>query len=354
MFPKAKKDSKMTGLPPGTLIHIGERKIENVKITLIDYNKSENREIIVKDIEGCFPFNQESQVTWINIDGIHNSEVIEKIGNHLQLHPLLLEDIMNTHQRPKMEDYEDYLFMVLKMIYQNSEEDKLEIEQVSLILGPKYVISFQEREGDVFNTIRERIRKDKGKIRKMGASYLAYSLIDAIIDHYFVLFEVAGDKIERIEEELINEPNPKTLQSIHNLKREMIFLRKSIWPLREAINGLNKTESTLMEESVELYFRDVYDHTIQIIDTIESYRDMISGMLDIYLSSLSNKMNEVMKVLTIIATIFIPLTFIAGIYGMNFIFIPELQFRWGYFAVLFVMALVAMLMVIYFRKKKWL
>ena len=354
MIKQKNKDSKMTGLPPGTLIHVGEKKIENAKITVINYNKEECHEIEIKDIVDCFPFEKNSSVAWINIDGIHNSEIIENIGKNLNLHPLLLEDIMNTHQRPKMEDYGDYIFMVLKMLYHNTEQDKLEIEQVSLILGPNYVVSFQEKEGDVFNPVRERIRKGKGKVRKMGASYLAYTLIDAIIDHYFVLLEGTGDKIEEIEEELVTEPVTKTLQAIHDLKREMIYLRKSVWPLREAINGLQKTESTLIEESVGLYLRDVYDHTIQVIDTIESYRDMISGMLDIYLSSISNKMNEVMKVLTIIATIFIPLTFIAGIYGMNFVYIPELQLRWGYFAALFVMAVVAILMLFYFRKKKWL
>jgi len=354
MINQKKKNSKMTGLAPGTLIHIGERKIENAKITLFDYNKVEYHEIFAKDVDECFPFDKKSNVTWINIDGIHNNEIIEKIGNQLNLHTLLLEDIMNAHQRPKMEDYGDYIFMVLKMIYQNAEQDKLEIEQVSLILGSSYVVSFQEREGDVFNVVRERLRKDKGKIRKMGASYLAYSLIDAIIDHYFVLLEGTGDKIEDVEEELLKETSPKTLQKIHSLKREMIFLRKSIWPLREAINGLEKTESILVEESVGLYLRDAHDHTIQIIDTIESFRDMISGMLDLYLSTLSNKMNEVMKVLTIIATIFIPLTFIAGIYGMNFSYIPELQWRWGYFATLLVMAALGIIMLLYFRKKKWL
>jgi len=348
------KDSKMTGLPPGTLIHVGERKIENAKITVINHNKEECHEINIKDIGDCFPFDKNSSVTWINIDGIHNSEIIENIGKHLNLHPLLLEDIMNTHQRPKMEDYGDYIFMVLKMLYHNAEQDKLEIEQVSLILGSNYVISFQEKEGDVFNPVRERIRKGKGKVRKIGASYLAYTLIDAIIDHYFVLLEGTGDKIEELEEELVTQPIPKTLQAIHNLKREMIYLRKSVWPLREAISGLEKTESTLIEESVDMYLRDVYDHTIQVIDSIETFRDMISGMLDIYLSSISNKMNEVMKVLTIIATIFIPLTFIAGIYGMNFVYIPELQWRWGYFATLFVMAVLGIIMLLYFRKKKWL
>jgi len=354
MIKQKNKNSKMTGLPPGTLIHVGERKIENVKITLIDYNKEEYHEINVKDIEECFPFDKESIVTWINIDGIHNSEIIENIGKHLNLHPLLLEDIMNTHQRPKIEDYGDCIFMVLKMLYHDAEQNKLEIEQVSLILGPNYVISFQEKEGDVFNPVRERIRKGKGKVRNMRASYLAYTLIDAIIDHYFILLEGTGDKIEEIEEELVTEPVPKTLQAIHDLKREMIYLRKSVWPLREAISGLEKIESVLIEQTVGLYLRDLYDHTIQVIDTIESFRDMISGMLDIYLSSISNKMNEVMKVLTIIATIFIPLTFIAGIYGMNFVYIPELQLRWGYFAALFVMAVLGIIMLFYFRKKKWL
>ena len=348
-----RKRSKSEGLPPGTLIHTGERKIETAKITLIDYDKAEYHEREVENIEGCFPFNDKSSVTWININGVHDAEMIEKMGEHLKLHPLLLEDIMDTHQRPKMEDYGDYIFIVLKMLYHNVKKDELEIEQVSLILGSNYVISFQEREGDVFNPIRERIRKGKGKIRKMGASYLAYALMDAIIDHYFVILEGTGDKIEETEEKLIVNPMPETLQTIHNLKREMIFLRKSVWPLREVISGLERTESTLIEESIGIYLRDVYDHTIQVIDTIESFRDMISGMLDIYLSSISNKMNEVMKVLTIIATIFIPLTFIAGIYGMNF-YIPELELRWGYFAVLFVMAVVGVIMLFYFRKKKWL
>ena len=322
------KGSKRPGLPPGTLIHIGEKKIETAKITLIDYDKTEYHERGINKIEECFPFNDKPTVNWINIDGIHDTELIEKIGEHLKLHPLLLEDIMDTHQRPKMEDYGDYIFIVLKMLYYNTKQDELEIEQVSLVLGSNYVISFQEKEGDVFNSIRERIRKGKGKIRKMGASYLAYTLMDTIIDHYFVILEGTGDKIEKIEEKLIVNPIPETLQMIHNLKREMVFLRKSIWPLREIISGLERTESTLIEESLGIYLRDVYDHTIQVIDTIESFRDMISGMLDIYLSSISNKMNEVMKVLTIIATIFIPLTFIAGIYGMNFVYIPELQLHW--------------------------
>lgn len=349
-----KKRSKKIGLPPGTLIHIGDKKTENVEITLINYDEAQYQEREIKKIEECFPFRDKPTVTWININGIHDAEIMGKIGEYVGLHPLLLEDIMNTDQRPKIEDFGDYIFIILKMIYYNEKKNEIEIEQVSLILGLNFVISFQEREGDVFNPIRERIRRGKGKMRKSGADYLAYTLIDAIVDNYFVILEGTGEKIEEMEEKLVANPTPNTLQGIHNLKRDMIFLRKSVWPLREVISGLERTESSLIEESTGIYLRDVYDHSIQVIDTIETFRDMISGMLDIYLSSISNKMNEVMKVLTIIATIFIPLTFIAGIYGMNFVYIPELQLRWGYFATLFIMAVVSIIMLIYFRKKKWL
>src|SRR4030066_1376027 len=349
-----KKRSKKTGLPPGALIHIGDKKTENVEITLIDYDEAQYQEREIKKIEECFPFKDKPVVTWLNINGIHDAEIMEKIGEYFGLHPLLLEDIMNTDQRPKIEDFGDYIFIILKMIYNNEKKNEIEIEQVSLILGLNFVISFQEKEGDVFNSIRERIRRGKGKMRKSGADYLAYSLMDAIVDSYFLILERTGEKIEEMEEKLIANPTPKTLQGIHNLKRDMIFLRKSVWPLREVISGLERTESSLIEESTGIYLRDVYDHSIQVIDTIETFRDMISGMLDIYLSSISNKMNEVMKLLTIIATIFIPLTFIAGIYGMNFAYMPELQWRWGYFGVLFIMAVVSITMLIYFRKKKWL
>ena len=350
-----KKRSKKIGLPPGTLIHIGDKKIENVEMTLISYDEAQYQEREIKKIEECFPFKDKPVVTWLNINGIHDAEIMEKIGEYVGLHPLLLEDIMNTDQRPKIEDFGDYIFITLKMLYCcNEKKNEIEIEQVSLILGINFVISFQEREGDVFNSIRERIRRGKGKMRKSGADYLAYTLIDAIVDNYFVILEGTGEKIEEMEEKLITNPTPKTLQGIHNLKRDMIFLRKSVWPLREVVSGLERTESSLIRKSTGIYLRDVYDHSIQVIDTIETFRDMISGMVDIYLSSISNKMNEVMKVLTIIATIFIPLTFIAGVYGMNFVYMPELQLRWGYFATLFIMAVVSVFMLIYFRKKKWL
>jgi len=342
------------GLPPGTLVHIGERKTEKIKITVIDYDSKNFQEKEIHKIEECFPFKDKPTVTWINIDGLQEVGVVEKIGTHFGVHPLILEDILHTGQRPKAEDLGDYLFIVLKMIYHDENEDEIMGEQVSLILGQNYVISFQEREGDIFNPIRERIRNGKGRIRKAGADYLAYALIDAIVDHYFVILEKLGEKIESLEEELVTNPIPETLQMIHTLKRNLIFLRKSVWPLREVISGLERGESPLITEPTGIYLRDVYDHTIQVIDTIETFRDMVSGMLDIYLSSLSNRMNEVMKVLTIIATIFIPLTFIVGIYGMNFKFMPELEWHWGYPTALIIMLLLVGFMLLYFRRKKWL
>jgi magnesium transporter len=349
-----KKRSKKAGLPPGTLVHIGEKKAEALKITVMDYDEAHFEEKEIKAIDECFIFKDKPTVTWINIDGLHQVEILEKLGECYGLHPLVLEDILNTDQRPKMEDYGEYLYIVLKALEPSAKSNEIETEQISLILGPNFVFSFQEREGDTFGTIRERLRTSKGRIRKMGSDYLAYSLLDSIVDNYFIILEKLGEKIEFLEEKLVTQPTPETLQIIHHLKREMIFLRKAVWPLREVINGLERGESSLIKETTRIYLRDVYDHTIQTIDTIETYRDMVSGMLDIYLSSVSNRLNSVMKVLTIIATIFMPLTFIAGIYGMNFKFMPELEWRWGYPLIWLVMIGIGVLMLLYFKKKRWL
>jgi len=350
-----KRISKTAGLSPGALVHVGKKKIEKARIRIIDYDESQLNEKEAKKIEECFPFKEKPTVTWINIDGLHQVDIIEKIGKHFDVHPLVLEDIVNTGQRPKMEDLDNYIFVVLKMLYYDEEKSEVTAEQLSLILGSNFVISFQERVGDVFNPIRERIRNAKGRIRRMGADYLAYCLVDAVVDNYFAILEKFGENIESMEEELVAHPTPETLQTIHNLKREMIFLRKSVWPLRELISGLERGESDLIQKSTHIFLRDVYDHTIQVIDTIETFRDMVSGMLDIYLSSVSNKMNEVMKVLTIIATIFIPLTFVAGIYGMNFEFMPELKWHWFYPEVFWAaIAVIAGVMVFYFKRKRWL
>ena len=349
-----KKRSTKTGLPPGVLIHIGEKKSELAKITILDYDEIQFEEKEAKTVEECFPFKDTPTITWINIDGLHQVDIIEKIGKNFDFHPLLLEDILNTEQRPKIEDFDTHIYLVLKMLYYDDKTNEINSEQVSIIFGQNYVISFQEKEVDVFNPIRERIRTGKGRIRKMGADHLAYSLIDAIVDGYFIILEKLGENIEDVEEKMMANPTPETLHSIHKLKRRMISLRKSVWPLREVVNALERSDSSLIQDNTRIYLKDVYDHTIQVIDTVETFRDMLSGMLDVYLSSISNKMNEIMKVLTIIATIFIPLTFIAGVYGMNFENMPELRWQWGYPAIWSVMLFIGILMLVYFRKKKWL
>jgi magnesium transporter len=348
-----KRISKKKGLPPGSLIHVGEKKTEKVRIGLIDYDEARMEERELAEVRECFPYKDTATVTWVNVDGLHEVDMIQKLGDRFGLHPLVLEDIVNTGQRPKVEDFEDYLFLIIKMLTYDHEEGLVKAEQFSLILGPHYVLSFQEKGGDVFEPVRERLRKGKGRMRKRGPDYLLYALIDAIVDNYFVVLERMAEGIEILEEGIMTDPSSDLLNQIHHLKRELIYLRKSVWPLREAISALERGESGLVQENTAIYLRDVYDHTIQVVDTVETFRDMVSGMLDVYLSNVSNRMNEVMKVLTIIATIFIPMTFLAGIYGMNFKYMPELEWFWGYPIVWFIMLLVGLVMVLYFRRKKW-
>jgi magnesium transporter len=345
---------KKLGLPPGTLVHVGKKKTEKVHFRVIDYNETHLEERELVKVEELAAYVEKATVTWVDVIGIHDVEIIEKIGQLFGLHPLVLEDVMHSDQRPKLEDFDSYMFLICKMITYGDENSEIETEQFSLVVGSNYIISFQEREGDVFNFLRQRIRMGKGRIKKMGPDYLVYALIDAVVDHYFVVLEKLGEKIEILEDEVAENPDRETVQLIHHLKRELIFLRKSVWPLREAVGRLEKSDSGLIQEKTRIFLRDVYDHTIQVIDTVETYRDMASGMLDIYLSSMSNRMNEVMKVLTIIATIFIPLSFIAGIYGMNFKYMPELEWHWAYPILWFIMILIAATMLILFRKKKWL
>jgi len=349
-----KRKVRKTALPPGTLIFTGEQKMDQVEIHLIDYDSDSIHEKELKDIEKAFPFKDLPTVTWVNVNGLHDVTLIEKLGKYYAIHPLILEDILSVNQRPKMEDSGNILFIVLKMLRYQEATESIESEQVSLILGKSFLFTFQEKPGDVFEPVRDRLRHHKGRIRTLGPDYLAYALIDAIVDNYFLVLEKMEDRIEVLEERLVQNPSDDILQTLHRLKREMIYLRKAVWPLRELLSGLERSESTLIQQSTRVYLRDVYDHTIQIIDTIESYRDIISGMLDTYLSSVSNKMNEVMKVLTIISTIFIPLTFIAGIYGMNFVYMPELSWKWSYPLVWLLMIGVGSIMVVFFRKKKWL
>jgi len=351
-----KKRSAKAGLPPGTPVHIGEATRSRTRIEIIHYGEGGYSHKACSSIHEC-PLKKDSPgITWINVDGVHDMTVLEKLGSCFGLHPLVLEDIANTDQRPKFEDYGDYIYIVQKMLSASDKEGDIQAEQCSIILGPNYVISFQEdgKEGDVFGPIRERIKNTKGRICEMGADYLAYSLIDAVVDSYFLILENVGERIEDEEDELVARPDPDILRSIHSLKRDMIFLRRSVWPLREVISAFDRAETPLVREQTRVYLRDVYDHTIQVIDTIETYRDMLSGMLDIYLSSVSNRMNEVMKVLTIIATIFIPLTFLAGVYGMNFKFLPELEWHYGYLGFWLICAATGIGMFIFFKRKRWI
>ena len=347
------KRSKKIGLSPGSLIHVGSRYTEKSKITLIRYDETFFTE---KEISPIAEFRDEKDkqgIIWLNIDGLQDIKLFEEVGQLFGLHPLVLEDIISTDQRPKMEDYGDYIYLVLRNFHGKENEDLLS-DQVSIILGKGFILSFQEKEIDLFDSIKDKISKNKGRIRKEGADYLAHAIIDNIVDNYFIVLENLEEKIEYLEDDLVKKTTPATLETMHILKRELIGLRKSLWPLREAISSLERSDSPLINKSTVVYFKDIYDHTIAIIDTVETFRDMLSGMLDIYLSTISNRLNEVMKVLTIIATIFMPLTFLAGVYGMNFKYMPELEYRWSYFCVLAIMLVVALLMLRYFKKKKWL
>jgi magnesium transporter len=337
---------------PGTINYTGTTTDNTpVSINFMQYNKTLMQEEQPAELSQITI--DEKKVSWINLNGIHNSSILEEAGVQFSLHPLTLEDIANVNQRPKMEVYSNYIFFVFKMLQLNDDYE-LSSEQFSFVLTKKLLVSFQEKEGDIFEPLRQRIRNNRGRIRQKGNDYLAFSLMDAIVDNYFLILEQLNDKMEELEDKALKNPNQQTLQEIHKLKRIIINLRKSIWPLRDTLSRLYKDEEGYFEDATQLYLRDLYDHSLQLIDSVETYREILNGILDIYMSTVNNKMNEVMKVLTIIATIFIPLTFIAGIYGMNFEFMPELKLPWGYFAVLGIMAVVAILMIVFFKKKKWL
>jgi len=349
------KRSRKSGLPPGTPVHIGERKAGAPRVSLMQYDGEQLVEEEMTDVSACRTWLSRPGVTWINIEGVHKIDLLERLGECVGLHSLVLEDIANTGQRPKAEDYGGYLYVVLRMLSLQAASQEVVGEQVSLIVGPNFVISFQEGiAGDAFNPIRERLRTAKGRVRREGADYLVYSLIDAIVDGYFVLLEKLGEQIEVLDERMLANRAGDVARTIHLLKREMIWLRKAVWPLREMINTLQRAETPLIRASTGVYLKDVYDHTIEVIDTVETYRDVLSGMLENHLSLLTTRLNEIMKVLTVISTIFIPLTFITGIYGMNFRFMPELEWRWGYPLSLLAMVIIGVAMYFYYRRKKWL
>ncbi|MBT1070479.1 magnesium/cobalt transporter CorA [Pelotalea chapellei] len=350
-----KKRSIKSGMPPGSLVHIGEERAEAAQISIIAYDATALEEQslpkIGKHLPSCI---NPTGVTWINVEGVHDVEIVRALGEHFSFHPLVMEDIVNTVQRPKIEDYGEYLFIVMRMLRPQHEAD-FSSEQLSMIVGPNYLLTFQEGiKGDVFDAVRERIRTSKGKIRALGTDYLCYSLIDAIVDSYFSVLEELGEHIVDVEEELTLTPGRETLHRISYLKKEIIFLRRAVWPLREAISFLERGDSHLLSDATRVYYRDIYDHTVQVMDTVETYRDLLAGMLDLYLSSVSNRMNEIMKFLTVVGMIFLPLTFLVGVYGMNFKNMPELEWHYGYYALWAVMIVLSLGMVAFFRKKKWL
>jgi len=340
------------GAPPGTLFYNGEETNQRIKITLIEFNESEFFEEVFYDLSDCIMHVKPNMVKWINVEGVHNLSLIEKIGKLYNLHPLTLEDIVHVDQRPKFEEFDNYILTIMRMINYDNEVNS---EQLSIVLLDNTVISFQEPHGgDAFDIIRNRLRQAKGRVRRLGADYLFYALMDAVVDCYFTAIEKIGDKVEGIEEEIMNEPKKESLNQLYRLKREVIFLRKQVWPLRDLIANLIRSETSLITPSTDLFLRDIQDHSTRIIDTVETYRDLLSGIMDIYLSTNANKMNEVMKVLTIMSSIFIPVTFIAGVYGMNFEFMPELKSPFGYAVIWAVMLTVIISLLIYFKRKKWM
>jgi magnesium transporter len=354
MARRLRRAPKKVGLSPGTIEYIGERLVEQIRITIFSYDESGVEEKSVATIDDCLPYRDSHRTTWINIDGLHDTAPLLRLGDHYRIHPLVLEDIVHVGQRPKLDDYDDYLYVVLPMLTCEGPADVVHVEQISLVVGPRYVLSFQERPGDIFDPVRERIRRGKGRIRRLGGDYLAYALTDAAVDHCFVVLEALEARIEVQERALAAGARPEALGGTHALRREILLLRHAVWPLREVVTGLQRGDNPIVTDETRIFLRDVHDHTIQITELIDSLRDMLSGMQELYLTALSSRLNEVIKVLTIISTIFAPATFLVGVYGMNFDFMPELHWKWGYFACWLVIVAVALFMLAFFHRKRWL
>ncbi len=347
------KDASI-GHAPGELIFIGQKKVEETTIRVIDYDHEHLSDQELKDIKDGLPYKETPTVSWININGLHDTEVISQVGEAFDIHPLVLEDIVNTGQRPKMEDYDDYLFFGLKMMRYDEDEGVIQSEQLSIVLGKSFILTFQERPGDVFEPVRERIRKHKGRIRKVGIDYLAYALLDTVVDNYIFIIERMGEQIEDIETEILDNPTQDVLERINDYKREMNYLRKVIRPAREFMLQLARLDSDVIHEDTVPFLKDLLDLVSQAVEVVDTYREMLSDHLNIYNTGVNNRLNEIMKVLTIFSAIFIPLTFIAGIYGTNFDNVPELHFRYSYFVMWGAFVAVALAMLRFFRGKNWL
>jgi magnesium transporter len=348
-----KRRSKSAGSQAGTLIHIGDKRVEHPVITMIAFDDSQVTVLNLADLRECLPYRERSRVVWINIDGLHDVTLMAQAGEVFGIDPLTLEDILHTGQRAKVEDFDRYLYMVLQMLEYDIKNAEFTREQLSIILADRLVLSFQETPGDMFDSVRQRISSSGTRVRRFGADFLAYSLIDAVVDHNLTILEEIETTIDQLEEAVLERYDRMAFESIYSLKRELIIMRKSVWPLFEVVKNLKNEEFKLISEDVEPFFRDVYDHIFLVIDTVEVFRDIVTGMQETYLALVNNRMNEVMKFLTMIATIFMPLSFIAGLYGMNFRYMPELEWRWGYFFVLGVMAMIFVGMVRFYQSRKW-
>ncbi len=347
--------SHKTGMAPGSLVHVGNVHAQQVRISIMDYSKDDVNELEITSIQELLPYRDSETITWVTVEGLANVSVVEEIGSMFGIHQLVLEDILNTHQRPKFEEFEDYLFIVLKGLDAGGENFSVSYEQISLLLMANMVFLFKEKKDEVFAPVQQRIRTSRGRFRSLGADFLTYSILDAIIDQNFILIDSLDEAITVIEDQLLaGDPSNAILNRIQRLKREIVGVRRYVSPIRELISEMLRSESPLIDEKTHIYLRDVSDHAIRIIESIELHRDIISGLLDIYISSVSNKMNEVMKVLTVFASIFIPLTFLTGIYGMNFEYMPELKVKWAYPTLWLAFISIPGVLLVYFKRKKWL
>lgn len=340
-------------MPPGSLVYVGTSPDSVTEISLISYDAITTREISNIDPAASLEHVKHDTVCWFNVVGLSRTAVIEQFAKQFDIHPLTVEDILNTHQRPKVDFHPKYIYVTLKMLYRNDEEESVTAEQVSLVLGENYVLSFQEVPKDVFGVLRERIRNRKGRIRDQKADYLLYCLLDAIVDNYFIVLEDVGTGLDYIHDMVLEDTGSSTMKRLHEIKKDIISLRRFIWPTREMITHLEKADNDLISGETKLYLRDVGEHALRTLETVETYREMATSAFEIFLSSTSNRMNEIMRVLTVISTFFIPLTFIAGIYGMNFRHMPELEFKWAYPATLILMLVIALCMAAFFKKRRW-
>ena len=343
------------GAPPGTLVYNREKRTSEVSIRVMDYGPGACHIRRPKHIEETFPLRDSDTVSWIDIEGLHDTAMLARFGEHFGLHPLVLEDILNTHQRPRVEEYEDYFFLVARMLIAGKDGEPYHSEQVSFVLGKHFVATFQDLPGDVFDPVRQRVETGRGKSRRAGPDYLLYSLLDALVDNYFILLQSLADRIEAVEGKITaQQPKTQDLDDVHRLRRELVYVRRNVWPLRDAVSELNRSDSSLISDETHVYMRDLHDHLVQVIDSVENFRDVLASLQDLHLSSLSNRTNDVIRVLTIISTIFVPLTFLAGVYGMNFRYFPELTWHYGYVAFWVISAVVVAILVAYMRRRGWL